>query len=344
MFEIDFLPVEASDGPSSKSGDAIAARFTDVYGLVRVVVIDAGFRDVGQAVVDCVRRHYGTDIVDLVISTHPDTDHLNGLETVIEQLDVRELLVHRPRLHSSSLSGFTNLESLDNLFQAARRRGVVVTEPFAGLERFGGALRVLGPTEEFYGECLREQLSVDVVTKALIHKLTQRAVASFRVAVKLLSLPAETLDESSDTTARNESSVVTLLSVDEHRLLFTGDAGARALGLALDEYEAVVGPLIAAPLNMIQVPHHGSRRNVTPSLLNRLLGPIGAPHADEVVAIASSALADEKHPHPQVTNAFARRGAPVTATEGRHLLQSHGTSRAGWSPVAPLPPLTEDVD
>lgn len=344
MFEIDFLPVEAADGPGSKSGDAIAAKFTDAYGFERVAVLDAGFKDVGQAVVDCVRDHYGTNTVDLVISTHPDTDHLNGLETVIEQLNVGELLVHRPRLHASSLSDFTNLESLDNLLAAASRRGVTLTEPFAGLERFGGALRVLGPTEAFYEECLREQLSTGYATKALIAKLTRRAVASFRAAAELLYLPVETLDETSDTTARNESSVVTLLTIDDQRLLFTGDAGAKALALALDEYEPVVGPLVVAPLNVIQVPHHGSRRNVTPSLLDRLLGPAGTPHANGVVAIASSALADEKHPHPQVTNAFARRGAPVTATEGRHLMQSYGTSRYGWSPVPALPPLAEDVD
>jgi beta-lactamase superfamily II metal-dependent hydrolase len=344
MFEIDFLPVEAADGPSSKSGDAIAARFTDTYGLERVIVIDAGFKDVGQAVVDCVRGHYGTSTVDLVISTHPDSDHLNGLETVIEQLDVDELLVHRPRLHARDVGSFPNLESLDSLIAAASRRRVRLTEPFAGLERFGGALRVLGPTESFYEECLREQLSSGYATKALIAKLTRRDVANFRAAAELLTLPTETLDETSDTTARNESSVVTLLTVDDQRLLFTGDAGAKALGLALDEYEAVVGPLVAAPLDMVQVPHHGSRRNVTPSLLDRLLGPPGRQHAYGVVAVASSALADEKHPHPQVTNAFLRRGAPVTATEGRHLLESHGCSRYGWSPVAALPPLTEDVD
>lgn len=343
MFEVDFLPVEAEDGPSKKSGDAIAVRYTDPTGYDRVLVIDAGFTAVGDTVADCIENFYGTSNVDLVISTHPDADHLNGLKRVLERLDVAELLIHRPRQHTRDVSEFANIVAVDGLLATARARGVVVTEPFTGLSRFGASLQVLGPTQSFYERCLVEQLGTAYRTKALLHALLRKSVAVLTDPLKrqLPYLPEETLDESSDTSARNESSVITLIQADGERLLFTGDAGATALDQALDRYEQVVGPLRLFPVDMLHVPHHGSRHNVTPTLLDRLLGAEFSSYGT-CMAVVSSAAADLKHPSPQVTNALARRGAIVTATEGRHLCENSGISRPGWTPVAPVPPLRED--
>src|SRR5665213_1547706 len=93
--EIDFLPV----GEKSSGGDAIALRYGDLHGsreAQTVVVIDGGYRDSGEALVDHITTHYNTDYVDFVISTHPDRDHISGLEVVLEQLRVGRLLMHLP--------------------------------------------------------------------------------------------------------------------------------------------------------------------------------------------------------------------------------------------------------
>ena len=57
MLEIDFLPV----GDGEDSGDAIAMRFTrpDTGGIAHVIV-DAGFQDDGEALVEHVKNYYGT--------------------------------------------------------------------------------------------------------------------------------------------------------------------------------------------------------------------------------------------------------------------------------------------
>ncbi|WP_430715155.1 hypothetical protein [Rhodopseudomonas boonkerdii] len=37
-------------------------------------------------IVEHIRRQYGTNAVERVVSTHPDNDHISGLRAVISQL------------------------------------------------------------------------------------------------------------------------------------------------------------------------------------------------------------------------------------------------------------------
>lgn len=80
-YEIDWHAV----GEESKSGDAITTHWGNLYSETRrercVVVIDGGFKDTGDTIADHIVQHYNTNHVDLVISTHPDNDHINGLLT-----------------------------------------------------------------------------------------------------------------------------------------------------------------------------------------------------------------------------------------------------------------------
>jgi hypothetical protein len=187
MYEIDFLPIEKTGSAGSKSGDAIPIRFTDPSGIERVVVIDGGYKDTGERLVDHVCDMFGTNHVDLVISTHPDGDHIRGLATVLDELDVDELLIHRPHLHASDVSDYSNIEVIDALIGLAEDTGVTVTEPFTGLERFGGAIRILGPTEAYYSELLAEDLAKQTsesasLTAALTKRLAESAFAHGVVA------------------------------------------------------------------------------------------------------------------------------------------------------------------
>ena len=66
--------------------------------------------------------------------------------------------------------------------------------------------------------------------------------------------------------------------------------------------------------NFIQIPHHGSRRNVGPSVLNNIVGEIQPRGTEISVAFVSAPASDEKHPRKIVLNAFMRRGSKVIAT------------------------------
>lgn len=80
----------------------------------------------------------------------------------------------------------------------------------------------------------------------------------------------ETLSENPPpTSSSNETSVVQIGQLDGKKILLTSDVRPIGLNEAAD-YAASIG-LLAYP-NVVQVPHHGSRRNVTPSVLDRWLG------------------------------------------------------------------------
>jgi hypothetical protein len=63
--------------------------------------------------------------------------------------------------------------------------------------------------------------------------------------------------------------VILHLVLDGHRLLLTADTGTPSLTQAADYMDAL--GLTATPLRFMQLPHHGSTRNVGPTILNRLL-------------------------------------------------------------------------
>lgn len=347
MYDIDFLAVENENQESNKSGDAIILSIDDANsGGRRLIVIDAGFTSTGDRVVENIKLWYGTHRVDLVISTHPDSDHLNGLQTVIESLDVDELMLHLPWNHHPRATELGNYENVRKLYDAAVRRGTSVTEPFTGEQRFNGSLRLFGPSKSYYEEQI--QLAVDeALTGAAATRLSATRNKFLRAGKKLVEralsvFPIETLSDADETGPRNQTSVITFVSADNNRMLFTGDAGIKALEQASNEYESIFGSFKANPLSFLQAPHHGSQRNLGPEILDRVLGKPGIPHG-ETTSFISSAKSSDKHPSPKVTNALGRRGAKVMATEGSNI--HNGTSsRPGYTNLPPLPPLEEDND
>ena len=70
----------------------------------RVVLIDGGFRESGQDVVNHIKNYFGTAFVDAVISTHADQDHVNGLHVVVDQLSIGQLWIHKPWEHNRGIS------------------------------------------------------------------------------------------------------------------------------------------------------------------------------------------------------------------------------------------------
>jgi len=357
MYEIDFLPIEKTGEQGSRSGDSITMQFTEALtGQRRVVVIDGGFGHTGEQALKHIDDWYGRSHIDLVISTHPDQDHVNGLATIMEaaaegQISIGELLIHRPHDHVNNATEMNNISVVDALITLAEEIDVPITEPFTGLQRFGGQLTILGPTREFYDELLIEQLGEERTGAAAARRAHASASTTFvQKAVDYLSRKAdslpfiETLSEDGDAGPRNESSVVTLIQVDGERMLFTGDAGIRSLSQAWDQYEACIGTYPSHMLDFFQVPHHGGHRNLAPSLLDRMFGKRGE-NVVEVPAFISSAKTDKDHPSPKVTNALQRRGVHPYATEGFNKVHKSADvpMRPGYSAATPIGPLVEDL-
>jgi hypothetical protein len=91
--------------------------------------------------------------------------------------------------------------------------------------------------------------------------------------------------------------------------------------------------------SFVQIPHHGSRRNVGPAVLTRLLGSKQQENdPTRFAAFVSAPKDDEQHPRRIVLNAFKRRGAKVIATQGSSKIHYGGfPKRNGYSDAEVLP-------
>lgn len=324
MYEIDYLWV----GEKSNTGDAIAMRFTRLdTDTEAVVIIDGGFHETGDRLADHIENYYGTSVVDLVVCTHPDDDHINGLFELVERVTILRLLIHRPSRYGFGDNDDVKSEKVEELIAVARSKGTIIEDDvFAGTTYFGGALVVAGPSESYYKQMLVEQSSGSALAS-----LSSKAQSVFgtviRKARSLFGDPGETMvGDNGGTTPRNNSSIILDLQVDGMRALFTGDAGVPALERAAGQLDGLGR---TKPIDLFDVPHHGSRHNLTPELLDRLLG--ARTLLDRGVAMASVGKEADDHPRPEVANAIKRRGYPVYCTRGVSMWWHSSDAPSRWS-------------
>lgn len=345
-FEIDFLPV----GDGAKSGDAICFRYGNLTGPRNeqtVYVVDGGTKASGEALVQHVQSYYRTDYVDAIVSTHPDLDHTSGLTVVMEKLDFGQLVMHRPWEHADDIcelfkSSWTPTKMSEKLRKAigsaheleglALKRNKPIVEPFAGASTSDGCVLVLGPSQNFYQSLLPEFRETPAPKyETILSKAAQAAAAvgtavAEKVAMVAEALHIETLRDDGVTSAENNSSVILLLQFAGSKILLCADAGIPALSEALAF--AQIRNISLNDLYLFQVPHHGSRRNLGPTILNQIRA------ANAIVSVGPECA--PKHPAKKVTNALLRRGATVKQTKGSILLYNNINLR-NWTTAPAIP-------
>ncbi|EFK1738189.1 MBL fold hydrolase [Escherichia coli] len=350
-YEIDFLAVG-----EKKSGDAICIRWGNLHGSrdeQKVVVIDAGYASTGEQVIEHIEKYYRTKTIDLLISTHPDGDHVGGLTSVLENAEVKEFWIHKPWEHNQGLaSEFAdgritdasianrmkeNLQKAYDAVKLAEKKGIEIKEPFQGMTWDNATLVVIGPTQSYYETLIpdfarmpkkAEDTAGFEVLKAVFESVVEKTKKFIDYVAEWFT--DEGINNDDTTSAQNNSSVILKLEIDGRTLVFTGDAGITALDQA-SQY------INKESLRFIQVPHHGSRRNVGPDVLDKLVGNIvNEGEKREITAFVSCAPGSDKHPHQAVINAFTRRGAKVIATEGLGKYHFYNApERAGWKTATP---------
>ena len=350
-YEVDFLPV----GEGEKSGDAIGFRFGNLLvdlAQQTVFVIDGGFKSSGQALVNHIRQYYKTNHVEVVVATHPDNDHASGLEIVLNEMDVDYLMMHKSWEHTKDISHLfedgrvtdesvkralrESLEETRTLELLAKEKKIEIVEPFYGITGYNNVLRVLGPTVAYY-ESLLPGYRGTPEPKQGVGAFTQFFKEAKEIVKKIAeNWGFETLDDTGETSGENNSSAILLFTIAGESLLFTGDAGIPALLQAITWLQQEQFDF--SKLSFIQVPHHGSQRNIGPSLLDILIGPKLAQEKKVKTAFLSvSPDGSPKHPAKKVTNAFLRRGAPVHATSGQAKCHFERAPDRGWIKSTALP-------
>ena len=260
----------------------------------------------------------------------------------------------RPWFYASELiDRFSRFTSVDNLSKRLKElypniaaledlavgQGVPIYEPFQGAHV--GHFRVMAPTKSRYLDLIVESEKTPEAAKA---EQLSLARAAGRVVEKVISFIRAVWGQETfpadDTSAENNMSVIQYANLCGKRILLTGDAGRAALEEAAD-FAPYVG--LALPgIDRIQVPHHGSRHNVSTEILDRWLGPRlrSQPEggASNFTAIVSASKIDEDHPRKTVVRAFIHRGGKVITTEGGSKRTGHNApDREGWGPAEAVP-------
>ena len=329
-YEIDFITVG-----EARSGDAITLRY-EVNGNTFIHVVDGGFQDDGPHVMRHLRKYYGGSGVSHIVVTHPDGDHTGGLQTVIEECSVYTgggLWMLRPWLYAAELlpsfARFTTVSGLEAalrkaypsiaaLEEIAERLGITIYEPFQG--EAIGEFTVLAPTKARYLDLVvRSKKTPKEAAEEARLKILEALQA--RVAKVVRFIKAGWGDEkfsAEATSEENEMSVVQYANLCGVKILLTGDVGRDGLAEAAD-YAPFVGFQLPG-INCFDVPHHGSRRNVSTELLDRWLGarlPQQLPKGDGLFnAYISANQNDDDHPRRAVVRGLVHRGADVSQTEG----------------------------
>lgn len=363
-YEIDFIGVGSE---VKQDADAFCFRWVDSYGkdgnpLYKIGVFDGGFETHGKAMTQHLNKYYFDDangekprdekVIDFVFVSHADQDHVSGLKEILEEFNVKALYMNRPweyikelyeivkgritlkSLEKSLKTSYSNIATLEEI---AEKNSIPISPAFAG-DVISERLRVLSPSKDFYLTLLAE--SSKTPETETVFESAQKVVQ--KIKAYLLNIledwNTETLHEGVTTSAENETSIVLLGQMDDETFLLTGDAGLRALSNAMDYAEKNLGIKVKDRVSFYQIPHHGGRHNVSPSILNRLVGGKVKEGSKPTKVAYVSVAKDSDHPLKVVTNAFVRRGATVYQTDGYTIWHHRGTpGRAGFTSITAVP-------
>jgi len=338
-FEVDMLSLGNADS-------ILVTRWN--AGIPNRILIDGGNSGDADKVLAFL---HGRDVkyLDHIVCSHPHDDHVCGLIGVVESsaIDFGQAWVHLPWKHidHNTLVAALNrseaaaervvkivrasLQSTQELVNAITARGKPIVEPFQGLSI--GFLFVCGPSQHYYEQLLNDFADFDKL------KAMEESIASYErqslvetlfegttVFGKELESPEPGLGQG-PTEPENNSSTILWATHIENTFLFTADAGVEALTAANQAYKL-------ADLRWMQIPHHGSRRNVNETLIGYFKPKTAYVSADGT----------KKHPRRAVVNAFKAAGTEVFSTHypppGGHKWFHLGTvpDRPDYSSTVPL--------
>ena len=345
-YEVKFFSV----GTETKGGDAIFIRFIDGSSEWKVVVIDGGYGESGEHIVDYMKS-LDLSTIDLMVNTHPDLDHISGLLTIMDSdIQVTTLVYHRP-WHDADLNADMfqdnritdksvnrrlreNFSKAYELEQKAIAKGCHINTPELG-DTYFGCFTILGPTKDLYQQRLLESDKTPTVLDGEQGSTYQKIALKFKSWIDRM-LPIDWIPNE-DTSAINDTSIVSLLRLQNMNILFTGDAGKRGLNSALDFLYHI---LPDTQINLLQLPHHGSRRNVDPYLLKRIA-------ANEYFISCPPKGEEDGHPSKRLVNVIYQlfpNAVVYKNNDGHNFVYHSGDLPIKATPVGKVEPYDEIDD
>lgn len=353
-YEIDFI-----GNKSSGNADAIAIRWKDEYDDYHICIYDCGTDGQADDMIDLLNKYYFNEVddenkvIDAVVISHPDEDHINGIKKILETFIVNELYANIPWDYADELvQRSENYNSSDYLTSKLKKKYSSLSEIVDLCEENGipiysaiqgtivcDELEILAPTEEDYIDHILNSDKNPLKPINESFSKSEKFNTDFWDVDNLLEV-AETSDE-------NETSVVLygLRNAPDKYFLLVGDAGVHDLESAFDFAEGE-SLSMKSEVKFYQVPHHGGRHNLDTDTMNRLVGNITKRGTDSGKTAFISVGKGSDHPRQCIVNAFKRRGVKVYKTEGNTIHHYAGDmpSREGWVSLTQLEFIEEYED
>lgn len=139
--EVHFIDVDQADSILIKKGD-------------ESMLIDAGNSWDGDKVVDYLKEQNVTSL-KYVIGTHPHSDHIGGLDTVIDNLEIGKVIMP---------NAISNTKTFEDVVDSISRKRLSITSGKAGnvYDLNGAEIRTLAPNDEKYSNLNNYSLVVRV--------------------------------------------------------------------------------------------------------------------------------------------------------------------------------------
>jgi len=303
-FRIDFKYVG--------NGDAIIVWGRDPNVADYVFFVDGGNSGDGAAVV----KHYEDWIKPFLyekrvvgfVNSHPHADHINGLLEIVDKIgnemsfgifnDPVECITteHKEKIRKAYLNNedpdithlYKSFEQVDQLISLCTKYNLRRYKAFTGTDFIGnGSFLILSPSEDYYANLVQHFSDVDFLKTVDYSTKSAKEVNELDEALK----PCAVVDAENETSPENLSStVIQLIDSKGKKYILTGDAG-------VDAFDYMDGVTFEAKdISVVQLPHHGSRRNVNANWLSKF-----SPSYFIVSAIGS-----QKHPRKAVINCIKR--------------------------------------
>lgn len=256
MIEINML--------SAKSGDCFHISIKDNMGGNKNVIVDSGVRTCASKLEGVMNRiKEQGEVIDLLIVTHTDSDHIGGLLKLVDEDRFKYDLVKEFWINDGEMSSIHD----DNLLTAKDGRHIIDIFMEQGVR-----INTCITTDHFI-----EYESVKIVVLSPTVKDLEIMKVEWKSEIGFDNLGAESsgddqkdLDEliiddsfTKDNNQFNNASITFQITTKEAIGLFLGDSSS----------ESVLNGLVQSKLikkgnvDFIKVPHHGSKSNISKELL-----------------------------------------------------------------------------
>ena len=284
-----------------------------------VILVDAGNVSDSGTIKSYLLSHFGTNVIDLAVCTHPDKDHKGGFFDLIQdkEIVIQRFWIKNP-VEAISSFDFARMKRSDskeeaclrifnhpnpdnplNLIRLAEEKHIFQPRIRQGVRFEEVPFWVIGPSEELYHEAALGMVSefAELVEDPNLAKYNELEEVDEDSAKSVIN-------EKKEESFTNMSSLVLFFRpTDKFSIILAGDASCASLV----EIERIYGNDIDG--SVLKVPHHGSKRNMNTDLIDNL-----HPRASVI-----SAAGNEKHPNSNLVYYLSKYGNVYSTHKTRNL-------------------------